>query len=150
MIISQNSIPDSNSNDMGKNRLSDRDILFDLLLTEKHMSYMYEHATTTSSTTDIFNLFQQLQQDEHETIHKLSAIMQEHGWTSQSDAVEKSRMRRTSRLSRSSNSSNSNYAVTSSSQQFGSALQPNNDGREAKRSNNSSSFRSNRNSLTYT
>ncbi len=62
------------------NRLSDRDMLLDLLATEKYMSHLYDHAIMEASTEAVRDTFVALQQDEHETAQMLFDFMQQQGW----------------------------------------------------------------------
>ncbi|HEY3424078.1 MAG TPA: spore coat protein [Negativicutes bacterium] len=120
----------------GQNRLSDHDMLLDLLCTEKSMSHMYDHAITEATNNTILNTFEQLQHDEHENAHMIFDTMQERGWYNTTKVPQK----RSSRYVR--GVADSNYTVTSGAQQFGSKLK--NSGsqyessRSSKRTNNSS------------
>ncbi|WP_198003944.1 spore coat protein [Thermosinus carboxydivorans] len=62
------------------NRLSDRDMLLDLLTTEKYLSHLYDHAILESSTSNVQKTFEQLVQDAHDTSRTLFTVMQERGW----------------------------------------------------------------------
>ena len=110
------------SNQGSSNRLSDRDMLMDLLNTEKQMSHMYDHAITESTNLSVLNTFEQLQHDEHENSHTVFTAMQERGWYSPTS--DTSGQKRGARFGR--GLANSNYAVTSGSQNFGSNLESNN------------------------
>lgn len=63
-----------------RNRLSDRDMLLDLLATEKYMSHLYDHAIMEASGDTVRDTFVALQQDEHETAQMLFDFMHQHGW----------------------------------------------------------------------
>jgi hypothetical protein len=63
-----------------RNRLSDRDMLLDLLATEKYMSHLYDHAIMEASGDQVRDTFVALQQDEHETAQMLFDFMHQHGW----------------------------------------------------------------------
>ncbi len=63
-----------------RNRLSDRDMLLDLLATEKYMSHLYDHAIMEASGDTVRDTFVALQQDEHETTQMLFDFMHQHGW----------------------------------------------------------------------
>jgi hypothetical protein len=63
-----------------RNRLSDRDMLLDLLATEKYMSHLYDHAIMEASTEAVRDTFVALQQDEHATALMLFDFMQNQGW----------------------------------------------------------------------
>jgi hypothetical protein len=62
------------------NRLSDRDMLLDLLVTEKYMSHLYDHAIMEASGYQVRDTFIALQQEEHETAQMLFDFMHRHGW----------------------------------------------------------------------
>lgn len=63
-----------------RNRLSDRDMLLDLLTTEKYMSHLYDHAIMEASGDTVRDTFDALQQDEHETAQMLFDFMHQQGW----------------------------------------------------------------------
>lgn len=63
-----------------RNRLSDRDMLMDILATSKYMSGIYDHAVLESSNFMVRDLFATLQQDEHETAENIFNAMQQQGW----------------------------------------------------------------------
>lgn len=65
-----------------RNRLSDRDMLLDLLSTEKYMSHLYDHAIMESTGDAVRDAFVALQQDEHESAQMLFDFMQQQGWYS--------------------------------------------------------------------
>lgn len=110
-----------NSSTLGKNGLSDRDILLDVLLTEKQLSQMYEQAITESTNNEITDILEQLQHDEHENIHAAYDILQQRGWSwpHSNEAVNRSGIRRNN--SRSINSSDT-VAASAANQQLGSHL----------------------------
>lgn len=108
----------STTNRGSKSRLSDRDMLLDLLASEKQMSHMYDHGITEASNLSVVNTFEQLQHDEHETAHTLFQAMQDRGWYNPSSS---NAQRRGGRYS-GHNMVTSNYAVTSGSQNFGNQL----------------------------
>ncbi|MCX7779693.1 MAG: spore coat protein [Negativicutes bacterium] len=64
------------------NRLSDRDMLLDLLATEKYMSHFYDHAVMESSTDLVRNTFQTLQQRTQDSAYKIYQTMLQNGWYS--------------------------------------------------------------------
>ncbi len=107
------------SNRGNKNRLSDRDMLLDLLASEKQMSHMYDHGITEASTPSVINTFEQLQHEEHDNAHTLFQAMQDRGWYNPSAS---NAQRRGSRYGN-RNSATSNYAVTSGAQNFGNQLE---------------------------
>lgn len=63
-----------------RNRLSDRDMVVDLINTEKHLSHLYEHAIMESSNNTVHNAMEELQHDEHEAAYTLFNVMRERGW----------------------------------------------------------------------
>lgn len=63
-----------------RNRLSDRDMLLDLLTTEKYMSHLYDHAIMEATGDTVRDAFIALQQDEHESAQMLFDFMQQQGW----------------------------------------------------------------------
>jgi hypothetical protein len=63
-----------------RNRLSDRDMLLDLLTTEKYMSHLYDHAIMEAAGDNVRDTFIALQQDEHESAQMLFDFMQQQGW----------------------------------------------------------------------
>lgn len=63
-----------------RNRLSDRDMLLDLLTTEKYMSHLYDHAIMEAAGDSVRDAFIALQQDEHESAQMLYDFMQQQGW----------------------------------------------------------------------
>lgn len=101
-----------------KNSLSDRDILLDVLMTEKYLSQVYDTAVMESSTDDVFDIFQSMQHDEHQNARVVFNFMKEQGWYSTRE-VEQSSFRRGNRYA---NKTNSDYAVTSGARNFGGRL----------------------------
>ncbi len=73
-------MPHRAPNQPSRNRLSDRDMLLDLLTTEKYMSHLYDHAIMEASGDTVRDTFVALQQDEHETAQMLFDFMNQHGW----------------------------------------------------------------------
>ncbi|MDT8901435.1 spore coat protein [Anaeroselena agilis] len=63
-----------------RNRLSDRDMLLDLLVTEKYMSHLYDHAIMEAAGDTVRDTFVALQHDEHDTAQILFDFMHQHGW----------------------------------------------------------------------
>lgn len=104
-----------------KNRLSDRDILLDLLMTEKHMSQVYDTAIVESSNKTVLDLFEEMQHDEHENARTIFNAMQERGWynTYQYNDKPNSGPRRETAYT---NKFSSDYAVTSGARNFGGRL----------------------------
>jgi|GEM_PF-3491612 hypothetical protein len=63
-----------------RNRLSDRDMLLDLLTTEKYMSHLYDHAIMEATDDTVRDTFIALQQDEHESAQMLFDFLHQQGW----------------------------------------------------------------------
>lgn len=63
-----------------RNRLSDRDMLLDLLTYVKGMSHFYDHAIMEAAHAKVRNTFEKLQHHKHETARALFDSMQNHGW----------------------------------------------------------------------
>jgi hypothetical protein len=109
-----------------QNRLSDRDMLLDLLNTEKSMSHMYDHAIMESTNENVRYAFEEFQHDEHENGYLIFKSMQERGWYNNSSDVRmpKPNYINVGRSNRST--AYSDYAVTNAvtngSEQFGSRL----------------------------
>ncbi|VBB08293.1 Hypothetical protein LUCI_3564 [Lucifera butyrica] len=106
-----------------QNRLSDRDMLLDLLATEKAISGMYEHGIMESATEPVRNAFEQLQHDEHENGELLFNAMQEKGWYSASRTPLQSNRGYSAQYDPGySYRAESSYAVSSGARNFGSRL----------------------------
>ena len=80
----------SNNTQSNRNRLSDRDMLVDLLNTEKHLSHLYEHAIMESSNITVRNAVEEFQHDEHENAYTLFQVMQDRGWYNVSEQEQSS------------------------------------------------------------
>lgn len=107
------------------NRLSDRDILMDLLITEKYMSHLYDHAIMEASGDKVRDTFIALQQDEHESAQMLFDFMQQRGWYTTGAGRQNAgrRLQSGQRLSGGPTpAANSRYAVTSGPRNFGQAM----------------------------
>jgi spore coat protein CotF len=61
-------------------RLSDKDILLDILHTEKQLSHLYEHAVTEASNLEIHTIMEEFQRDGHENSYTIFNAMQQRGW----------------------------------------------------------------------
>lgn len=70
----------SNNMQSNRNRLSERDMLVDLINTEKHLSHLYEHAIMESTNITVRNAVEEFQHDEHENAYILFQVMQDRGW----------------------------------------------------------------------
>lgn len=104
------------------NRLSDRDMLMDLLATGKYMSHLYDHAVLEFTNGNIRDTFETLQQSEHETSQMIFSFMQQQGWytTGANRQNFGRRLQKGQRLSGGqSTQSESRYATTSGSRNFG-------------------------------
>jgi hypothetical protein len=64
----------------GKNRLSDRDMLFDLFVNGKYMSLFYDQALMNSIGSRVRNTIEELQQSEHKLAESITAVLQQRGW----------------------------------------------------------------------
>ncbi len=127
-----------------RNRLSDRDMLLDLLTTEKYMSHLYDHAIMEATGDYVRDTFMALQEDEHETAQMLFDFMQQQGWYSTGANRQKfgRRLQSGQRLSggrqqfsggdRQQPRADSRYAVTSGSRSFGQNLPGNGRGQGGK------------------
>jgi len=102
-----------------KNQLSDRDMLLDLLMTEKYMSQMYNTALMEATNSDVIDSFDEMQHDEHENARLLYNSMHDRGWYN-AKQIEKPVGQQQSALY--SYQANSSYAVTSGAKNFGNRL----------------------------
>lgn len=104
-----------------QNRLSDRDMLQDMLTTGKYMSQMYEHAVMQATSDTARNIFEQLQQEEHDNAQMLTSFMQQQGWYTAGANRQLSGRRFPSRqrLSGGTGQADSRYAVTSGTRNLG-------------------------------
>lgn len=101
-----------------KNQLSDRDMLLDLLMTEKYMSQLYNTALMESTNSDVLDAFEEMQHDEHENARLLYDSMHDRGWYN-AKQIEKPAGKDQALFE---TKANSNYAVTSGSRNFGNRL----------------------------
>jgi spore coat protein CotF len=109
-----------------RNRLSDRDMLLDLLMTEKHLSSLYEHGVMEASSPMVSNTLESLQADAHDTARNLFTAMQERGWYNtgqgeRSGRSQKSQLQRQT-TANFNQTADSRYAVTSGARNFGRRL----------------------------
>lgn len=124
----------SNRGKFSGNRLSDRDMLLDLLATEKYMSHLYDHAIMEASGDTVRDTFMALQQDEHEIAQTLFDFMRQQGWYTTGGNRQQAdrRLKNGQRLSGGMRQSqaggamdyraDSRYAVTSGARRFGQSL----------------------------
>jgi spore coat protein CotF len=103
----------------GKTRLSDRDMLLDLLMTEKYMSRIYNNAALESTNEAVLEAFDEMARDEHNNARSLFEAMQNRGWYKQEPDMKATALKRGSRFS---NKYNSNDAVTGGSKKLSSRL----------------------------
>ncbi|SDD42927.1 spore coat protein [Sporomusa acidovorans] len=81
----------NNTTTTSRNRLSDRDMIVDLINTEKHLSHLYEHAIMESSSSMVHNTMEEFQHDEHENAYTLYNVMQGRGWYNPAGAGQEQR-----------------------------------------------------------
>jgi spore coat protein CotF len=107
-----------------RNRLSDRDMLFDMLATGKLMSHLYDHAILESSNNMVRDTFETLQHSEHQIAQTVSGIMQQEGWYNTGASRQNSNqlMGKPERQGNFNIQANSQYATTSGAQNFGSNM----------------------------
>ena len=105
-----------------RNQLSDRDMLLDLVITEKHLSRLYDQGVLESTSPMISNTFERLQDSTHDNARTIFTAMQERGWYNPESTG------RTERLSRGTQkqtneffdtTADSKYAATSGTRRFG-------------------------------
>ncbi|AIF53098.1 spore coat protein [Pelosinus sp. UFO1] len=110
------------SSPISRNRLSDRDMLLDLMITEKHLSRLYDQGVLESTSPMISNTFERLQASSHDNARTIFTAMQQRGW------YNPERTGRTERLSRGTQkqsneffdtTADSKYAVSSGTRKFG-------------------------------
>lgn len=101
-----------------KNRLSDRDILLDLLMTEKHISQVYNTAIMESENSRVIETFEEMQNDEHDNAMRIFSAMKERNWYNPEKAQTSSERHGKQYV----NKFNSDYAVTSGARHFGGRL----------------------------
>jgi hypothetical protein len=111
----------------GRNRLSDRDMLMDLIITEKYLSRLYDQAVLEAISPSLAETFERLQADAHDNARTIFAAMQQRGWYNPARAQSNGRVQRgkpnqTTEVF--AKAQNSKYAVSSGSQKFGGRLSP--------------------------
>ncbi|WP_186451123.1 spore coat protein [Sporomusa sp. KB1] len=72
-----------------KNRLSDYDMLLDLMMTEKHLSSLYDQCVLEATTPMVSDAIERLQADTHNNVHTLFIAMQQHGLYNPEQAEER-------------------------------------------------------------
>lgn len=108
-----------------KNRLSDRDMLLDLMMTEKHLSHLYEHGVMEATSTTVGNTFERLQADTHDNARAIFTAMQQRGWynpAQSSSGQRQQQFRPQKNLKNFAQGADSGYAVTSGSRTLGRRL----------------------------
>lgn len=106
-----------------KNRLSDRDMLLDLLITEKHLSSLYEQSVLEANSSMLANTFEQLQADTHDNARTIFNAMAERGWYSPAPRERRMSKQQPSKMTQAFDvAASSKYAVTSGSRRFGGHL----------------------------
>lgn len=60
--------------------MSDRDILNDMLMTEKYVSGSYEHSLLEASTPEVRDAFRHIQQEEQDHARQIYEAMFARGW----------------------------------------------------------------------
>jgi hypothetical protein len=107
-----------------RNRLSDRDMLFDLLITEKHLSRLYDQGVLEAVSPMLANTFERLQADTHDNARTIFNAMQARGWYNPEQGQKKERMlkQRKPITQTFDVAVDSKYAVTSGSRRFGRRL----------------------------
>lgn len=114
------------SSTTSRNRLSDRDMVLDLLMTEKHLSHLYDHGVMEATSPMVSNTFERLQADTHDSIRAIFAAMQQRGWYNPEQEANNQRTKgMPKQISRSFNqTADSKYAVTSGSRGLGRHFPP--------------------------
>lgn len=105
-----------------RNRLSDRDMLLDLIITEKHLSSLYDHGALEATSPMISNTFERLQADTHDNARTLFNAMQQRGWynSEQVKRTERSQQREYKKTSDNFDlTADSKYSVSSGARNFG-------------------------------
>lgn len=108
-----------------KNRLSDRDMLLDLIITEKHLSSLYDHGALEATSPIISNTFERLQADTHDNARTLFNAMQQRGWYNSEQIKRTGRSEQREYKETSDNfdlTADSKYTVSSGTRNFGQRL----------------------------
>jgi len=64
----------------GRSTLSDREMLYDLFVSGKYLSLLYDQALMSSTNDRVRATIEALQQSEHQMAETLSTMLQQHGW----------------------------------------------------------------------
>jgi spore coat protein CotF len=107
---------------ISRNRLSDRDMLLDLMITEKHLSRLYDQGALEATSPMLSNTFERLQADTHDNARIIFTTMQQRGWynperAERNEPLQKGKQNQTSEVF--STTANSKYAVSSGTRKFG-------------------------------
>ncbi|MCE5286164.1 MAG: spore coat protein [Pelosinus sp.] len=108
-----------------RNRLSDRDMLLDLMITEKHLSRIYDQGALEANSPQVFETFERLQADAHDNARTIFTAMQQRGWYNPASAERNQRMQRGKHRQTDESfetTASSKYAVSSGSRRFGQHL----------------------------
>ncbi|SMC55546.1 spore coat protein [Sporomusa malonica] len=108
----------NNNTTSSRNRLSDRDMMVDLINTEKHLSHLYEHAIMESVNSTVHNAVEEFQHDEHENAYTLFKVMQERGWYNPVGQEQKSNNKKTFNVKSARRSQSGIYGRSSSHNQY--------------------------------
>lgn len=105
-----------------RNRLSDHDILLDLMMTEKHLSSLYDHCVLEATSPTLSDTIERLQADTHDNVHTLFIAMQQRGWykpeqIERSDHLQNRNLEQTSE--KFDRTDDSKYAVSSGARRSG-------------------------------
>lgn len=108
-----------------RNRLSDRDMLMDLIITEKHLSALYNQGVLEATSSIIASTFERLQADTHDNARTIFNAMQTRGWYNP-ERVKRSELFHKENQKQITDTFNttadSKYAVSSGSRRFGRRL----------------------------
>ena len=85
---------------ISRNRLSDRDMLFDVLTSTKSLAHLYNYAMIESSNYKVRDALKSLQQSEQHLIQSLFDFMQHEGWYSSNSLNQRQRIENTRRQPR--------------------------------------------------
>lgn len=110
------------SSPISRNRLSDRDMLLDLMITEKHLSRLYDQGVLESTSPMISNTFERLQSSSHDNARTIFTAMQERGWynterTGRSERFSRGTKKQSNEIF--DTTADSKYAVSAGTRRFG-------------------------------
>jgi len=108
-----------------RNRLSDRDMLLDLMITEKHLSRLYDQGVLESTSSMTSNTFERLQADTHDNVRTIFTAMQQRGWynperAGRAERLSKGKQKQSTEFF--DTTADSKYAVSSGTRRFGRRL----------------------------